>query len=176
VARAVSEVAEKLTATGMIVGTPTYMSPEQASGDKAIDGRADIFALGCVLYEMLAGEPPFKGPNPQATLMRRFMGPPRPLRPMVMIPEHVEAAIIRSLAKDPAERFATASEFADALAGRPAAIAAPPAAAADHTAVSRGSGGAQPDSTAARKKGCVAVLLAGVGLAGAAAGLVRLLL
>jgi serine/threonine-protein kinase len=176
VARAASEVAEKLTATGMIVGTPTYMSPEQASGDKAIDGRADIFALGCVLYEMLAGEPPFKGPNPQATLMRRFMGPPRPLRPMVMIPEHVEAAIIRSLAKDPAERFATASEFADALAGRPVALAAPPAAAADHTAVSRGSGGAQPDSTAARKKGCVAVLLAGVGLAGAAAGLVRLLL
>src|SRR5439155_1692038 len=103
VARAVSEVAEKLTATGMVVGTPTYMSPEQASGDKAIDGRTDIFALGCVLYEMIAGEPPFKGPNPQATLMRRFMGPPRALRPMVQIPEHVEAAIVRALAKDPAE-------------------------------------------------------------------------
>ena len=108
VARAVSEVAEKLTATGMLVGTPTYMSPEQATGDKAIDGRSDIFALGCVLYEMLAGEPPFKGPNPQATLMRRFMGPPRPLRPMVSIPEHVEAAIVRSLAKEPSDRFATA--------------------------------------------------------------------
>jgi len=85
VARAVSEVADKLTATGMIVGTPTYMSPEQASGDKAIDGRSDIFALGCVLYEMLAGEPPFTGPNPQAALMRRFKGPPRPLRPMVRL-------------------------------------------------------------------------------------------
>ena len=94
------------------------MSPEQASGDKAIDGRSDIFGLGCVLYEMLAGEPPFKGPNPQATLMRRFMGPPRPLRPMVQIPEYVEAAIVRALAKDPAERYATADEFADALAGR----------------------------------------------------------
>jgi eukaryotic-like serine/threonine-protein kinase len=169
VARAVSEVAEKLTATGMIVGTPTYMSPEQASGDKAIDGRSDIFALGCVLYEMLAGEPPFKGPNPQATLMRRFMGPPRPLRPMVQIPEHVEAAIIRSLAKDPAERFATAADFAGALAGRTVPSAAPPPAAADHTAVS--SGGA-----AAKKKGCAAVLVTGAGLAGAAAALFRLLL
>ena len=129
VARAVSEVAEKLTATGMIVGTPTYMSPEQASGDKAIDGRSDIFALGCVAYEMLAGEPPFKGPNPQATLMRRFMGPPRPLRPMVQIPEHLEAAIVRALAKDPAERFATAAEFASGLAGlAPARPAAAPAA------------------------------------------------
>jgi serine/threonine-protein kinase len=117
VARAVSEVQEKLTATGMTVGTPTYMSPEQASGDKMIDGRSDIFALGCVLYEMLAGEPPFKDPNPQTTLMLRFMGPPRPLRPMIPIPEHVGAAIIRALAKDPAERFATAAEFAEALAG-----------------------------------------------------------
>ena len=129
VARAVSEVAEKLTATGMIVGTPTYMSPEQASGDKAIDGRSDIFGLGCVLYEMLAGEPPFKGPNPQATLMRRFMGPPRPLRPMVEIPEYVEAAIVRALAKDPAERFATADEFAERAGGAGGAPRAPPAAA-----------------------------------------------
>jgi len=181
VARAVSEVAEKLTATGMIVGTPTYMSPEQASGDKAIDGRSDIFGLGCVLYEMLAGEPPFKGPNPQATLMRRFMGPPRPLRPMIMISEPVEAAIIRSLAKDPADRFATAAEFADALAGR-APSAAPKPAAADHTAVA--SGGtragrpAEPgtEGSTTKKKGCAAVLIAGVGLAGAAAGLFRLLL
>src|SRR3954468_2802271 len=107
VARAVSEVQDKLTVTGMTVGTPTYMSPGQASGDKAIDGRSDTFALGCVLYEMLAGEPPFKGPTPQATLIMRFMGPPRPLRPTVPVPEHVEAAIIRSLAKDPAERFGT---------------------------------------------------------------------
>jgi hypothetical protein len=95
---------------------------------------------------------------------------------MVMIPEHVEAAIVRSLAKDPAERFATASEFADALAGRPSA--APKAAVADHTAVARASGadGAPPDGAAAKKKGCAAALLAGVGLAGAAAGLFRLLL
>ena len=159
VARAVSEVAEKLTATGMIVGTPTYMSPEQASGDKAIDGRSDIFALGCVLYEMLAGEPPFKGPNPQATLMRRFMGPPRPLRPMVQIPEHVEHAIVRALAKDPAERYATAADFAEALAGREPAP--PPAAAAQ---------AAQGTPPAARR-GCASVLLLAAGLAGLAATL-----
>jgi serine/threonine-protein kinase len=163
VARAVSEVAEKLTATGMIVGTPTYMSPEQASGDKAIDGRSDIFGLGCVLYEMLAGEPPFKGPNPQATLMRRFLGPPRPLRPMVQIPEGVEAAIIRALAKDPAERFATAAEFADALAGR-APVAAAPAA---------GSGPAPSGAPPAGRKGCAGALLLGAGLAGLTAHLLR---
>ena len=161
VARAVSEVAEKLTATGMIVGTPTYMSPEQASGDKAIDGRSDIFGLGCVLYEMLAGEPPFKGPNPQATLMRRFMGPPRPLRPMVQIPEYVEAAIVRALAKDPAERFATADEFADALAGR---ATAPPPATAGRCHCRRG----RP--AGAGKKGCVGVLVLVAGLAGARGG------
>jgi serine/threonine protein kinase len=155
VARAVSEVQEKLTATGMIVGTPTYMSPEQASGDKAIDGRSDIFALACVLYEMLAGEPPFKGPNPQATLMRRFMGPPRPLRPMVQIPEHVESAIVRALAKDPAERYASGAEFADALAGREPA---PPS---------------QPGGAPSTKKGCAAVLFVAGGIAALAAQFLR---
>jgi serine/threonine protein kinase len=155
VARAVSEVQEKLTATGMVVGTPTYMSPEQASGEKAIDGRTDIFALGCVLYEMLSGEPPFTGPNPQATFMRRFMGPPRPLRPMLPIPDYVEAAILRALAKDPAERFATGSEFADALAGRPTA---PPIEAA---------------KAPSAKKGCAAVLFLAAGVAGMAAHFLR---
>ena len=170
VARAVSEVAEKLTATGMIVGTPTYMSPEQASGDKAIDGRSDIFALGCVAYEMLAGEPPFKGPNPQATLMRRFMGPPRPLRPMVQIPEHMEAAIVRALAKDPAERFASAAEFASGLAGlTPARPPASPAASG------RASSPAAADGAEPKKRGCAAVLVAGIGLSGAVAALLRLL-
>jgi serine/threonine-protein kinase len=160
VARAVSEVAQKLTATGMVVGTPTYMSPEQASGDKAIDGRSDIFALACVLYEMLVGEPPFKGPNPQATLMRRFMGPPRALRPMVSVTEPVEQAIMRALARDPEERFATAADFAGALEGRPA----PPASAQSAVV-------AQPDATAVARagtrKGCAAALLlaAGVGVA-----------
>jgi serine/threonine protein kinase len=118
-ARAVSEVHEKLTATGTIVGTPIYMSPEQASGLKEIDGRSDIFALACVLYEMLSGAPPFTGPTPQAALTRRFTGPPRKLRPVVQVPEHTEAAILRALALEPAERFATADDFAAALGGTP---------------------------------------------------------
>jgi eukaryotic-like serine/threonine-protein kinase len=125
VARAVSEVQDKLTATGMVVGTPTYMSPEQASGERELDGRSDIFALACVLYELLAGEPPFHGPTPQATLMRRFTGPPRPLRPVVQVSEAVEAALIRALARNPADRFATAREFADALGGSTPARPAP---------------------------------------------------
>jgi serine/threonine-protein kinase len=144
VARAVSEVQEKLTATGLVVGTPTYMSPEQASGDRQIDGRSDIFGLACVLYELLAGEPPFAGPTPQAALMRRFTGPPRGLRPVVDVPEATEAALLRALARDPADRFATAEEFADALAGAPQARPSPTA---------------PPNATPARRKGCAALLL-----------------
>jgi serine/threonine protein kinase len=116
-ARAVGEAHERLTATGAVVGTPTYMSPEQAMGDKEIDGRSDIFALACVLYEMLSGAPPFCGPTPQATLTRRFTGPPRKLRPIVQMPEHLEVAILRALAREKAERFATAGDFAAALSG-----------------------------------------------------------
>ena len=118
VARAVSEVHEKLTATGMVVGTPTYMSPEQASGDREIDGRSDVFALGCVLYELLAGEAPFDGPTPQAALMRRFTGPPRSLRPFIDVPEALEATVLKSLARDPKDRHQTAAAFSEALAGR----------------------------------------------------------
>jgi hypothetical protein len=121
VARAVSEVHEKLTATGMVVGTPTYMSPEQASGEREIDGRSDIFALACVLYELLAGEAPFDGPTPQAALMRRFTGPPRALRPVIDVPEALEATVLKSLARDPKDRHQTAAAFSEALAGRPPA-------------------------------------------------------
>jgi serine/threonine protein kinase len=118
-ARAVDEVYQRLTATGTVVGSPIYMSPEQASGQKEIDGRSDIFALACVLYELLSGEPPFYGPTPHATLRRRFTGPPRKLLPVVQVPKHVEAAILRALARDPAERFATADDFAAAFSGTP---------------------------------------------------------
>jgi serine/threonine-protein kinase len=128
VARAVSEVHEKLTATGMVVGTPTYMSPEQASGEREIDGRTDVFALACVLYELLAGEAPFDGPTPQAALMRRFTGPPRSLRPLIDVPEALEATVLKSLARDPKDRHQTAAAFSEALAGRtPAPPTAEPA-------------------------------------------------
>jgi hypothetical protein len=134
VARAVSEVHEKLTATGMVVGTPTYMSPEQATGEREIDGRSDVFALACVLYELLAGEAPFDGPTPQAALMRRFTGPPRSLRPIVDVPEALEAALLKSLARDPKDRHPTAAAFSDALAGKPPAPPTPEPASAPKAA------------------------------------------
>jgi len=124
VAQAVSEVHQKLTATGMIVGTPAYMSPEQASGEEEIDGRTDQYALASILYEMVSGDAPFKGPTPTATLMRRFAGPPRPLRPVIDVPEAVERAILRALEKEPEARYATVGDFLDALEGK---VVPPPA-------------------------------------------------
>jgi eukaryotic-like serine/threonine-protein kinase len=116
-ARAVTDAHEKLTATGTVVGTPAYMSPEQARGDKEIDGRSDIFSLACVLFELLSGMPPLCGPTPQATLRLRFTGQLPRLRPVVQVPEHMEAAILRALAREPAERFVTVDDFAAALSG-----------------------------------------------------------
>jgi serine/threonine-protein kinase len=127
-ARAVSEVHDRLTATGMVVGSPIYMSPEQASGEKNIDGRADQYGLASVLYEMVAGEPPFLGPTVTATLMRRLSGPPRPLRPVIDVPEAVERAIFRALEREPAARFASVAQFLDALDGKMPEVASPPAA------------------------------------------------
>jgi len=98
-----------LTQTGMAIGTPAYMSPEQASGDKAIDARTDIYSLGAVLYEMLAGEAPYTGPTPQAIIMKRLAEPvpsARKLRPNV--PDGVDQAIRRALAPIAADRFASA--------------------------------------------------------------------
>jgi len=157
VARAVSEMHEKLTATGMIVGTPVYMSPEQAAGEKEIDGRADQYALASVLYEMVSGEPPFKGPTPAATLMRRFAGPPRPLRPVIEVPEAVERAIMRALDKEPAARFATVRDFLDALEGKTVAPPAPAAAAPSPAPAA--TAGASPASS---RRGCLTLLLGGL--------------
>jgi eukaryotic-like serine/threonine-protein kinase len=118
VARAL-EVASvgQLTETGLALGTPAYMSPEQASGGQ-VDGRSDIYALGCVLYEMVAGEAPFTGPTAQALIARHLTEAPRPLHLCrATVPPALEHVVEKALAKSPADRFATAAEFGEALAG-----------------------------------------------------------
>jgi eukaryotic-like serine/threonine-protein kinase len=104
------------TQTGMTLGTPTYMSPEQASGEKEIDGRSDLYSLGCVLYEMLAGEPPFTGPTAQAIIAKRFVSPIPQVRATRDVPAAVDEAVTRALSRTPVDRFPTAAEFAAALA------------------------------------------------------------
>jgi eukaryotic-like serine/threonine-protein kinase len=117
IARALADGDADLTGTGMTIGTPAYMSPEQASGARDIDARTDIYSLGAVLYESLAGEPPFSGPTPQAVIARRFTDTPRLLRNLRdNVPESVERAVAKALAKVPADRFTTAAQFAQALA------------------------------------------------------------
>jgi serine/threonine-protein kinase len=120
IARALSESSDsKLTQTGTTVGTPAYMSPEQAAGERALDARSDVYSLGCVVWEMIAGEPPFTGPTAQAVLMRRFTETPRPLRAArETVPEGIEHAVAKALAKSPADRFASAGEFGKALRER----------------------------------------------------------
>ena len=117
IARAVAAAGgENLTETGMSLGTASYMSPEQATASD-IDARSDIYSLGCVVYEMLAGEPPYTGPSAQAILARRFTEPVPSLRAVRDIPAAVEEAITRSLARAPADRFPTVAAFVEALAG-----------------------------------------------------------
>ncbi len=125
----------RMTETGMSLGTPHYMSPEQAMGEREITARSDVYALGAVLYEMLTGDPPFTGSTAQAVVARVVTESPRPLLPQRhTIPPNVEAAVLRALEKLPADRFASAAQFADALANpaatRPTASATAPHAAA----------------------------------------------
>ena len=110
---------QRMTQTGLSLGTPQYMSPEQAMGEKSIDLRADIYALGAVTYEMLVGEPPFTGPTVQAIVAKAMTE--RPVPPSTVrdtVPAGVEQAVLRALAKLPADRFASAAQFAEALDGR----------------------------------------------------------
>ena len=120
IARAVAVVeVERLTGTGLAVGTPSYMSPEQAGGEERIDGRSDVYSLACVLYEMLAGEAPYTGPTPQAILARQITGEVRSLQPVrTSVGPDLDAAILRGLSPAPADRQATVTEFAKAVSPR----------------------------------------------------------
>ncbi|HYL56354.1 MAG TPA: protein kinase [Gemmatimonadales bacterium] len=108
---------KRFTGSGIAVGTPGYMSPEQASGIEQLDGRSDLYSLACVLYEMLAGDPPFTGWSAQAILARQAIEPVPPLRAVRdTVPDWLEQVVVRALAKSPADRFATAADFIAALA------------------------------------------------------------
>ncbi|HEX4627466.1 MAG TPA: serine/threonine-protein kinase [Gemmatimonadales bacterium] len=118
IARAITAASggQHLTKTGIVIGTPAYMSPEQAAGSSEIDGRSDQYSLACVLYEMLVGEPPFTGATPQAIIARHSIdsvSPPSIVRDT--IPDTLEHALLRALAKVPADRYATTAQFADAV-------------------------------------------------------------
>jgi serine/threonine-protein kinase len=120
IALAISKAADqRITQTGISLGTPQYMSPEQATGDRSVDGRSDIYSLGVITYEMLTGEPPHTGRTTQATIAKVVMDRPRSIRlSRDTVPAHVEAAVSRALAKLPADRFHNAREFGAALQGK----------------------------------------------------------
>ncbi len=119
IALAMSSVAgQRLTATGMSLGTPAYMSPEQATGERTVDARSDVYSLGCVLYEMLTGAPPFVGPTAQAVIAQVITTPPNQVssqRPTV--PAYLDDVLSRALQKIPADRFQSAAEFGAAVGG-----------------------------------------------------------
>ena len=118
IAKAVSAAGpETLTQTGMMVGTPAYVSPEQAAGETNLDGKSDQYSLACVVYEMLTGERPFIGATPQAVMAKRFAEMPRPLREVrSSVPETVERAVTKAMSIDTAGRYSTAAQFGQALA------------------------------------------------------------
>jgi serine/threonine-protein kinase len=119
IALAASSAGTRMTETGMSLGTPHYMSPEQAMGEREITARSDVYALGCISYEMLTGDPPFTGSTAQAIVAKVVTERPHALRSQRhTIPPHIEAAVLTALEKLPADRFATAAEFAAALADR----------------------------------------------------------
>jgi Tol biopolymer transport system component len=137
----------RITQTGISLGTPQYMSPEQATGDRAIDGRTDIYSLGAMLYEMLAGDPPYLGGTSQAVIAKVLTERPANVRiSRPTVPEHVGAAIERALEKLPADRWHTAHEFADAIVharvtgstSTPAGVATPATRTTTQRAAARG--------------------------------------
>ncbi|HET8834124.1 MAG TPA: serine/threonine-protein kinase, partial [Gemmatimonadales bacterium] len=119
VARALeTSASDRLTETGLALGTPAYMSPEQSVGDAALDGRSDLYSLGCVVYELLTGEPPYTGPTAQAIVAKRLTDPvPSARRLRESVSPALDRVLQRLLAKSPADRYASAAELSAALAG-----------------------------------------------------------
>jgi serine/threonine-protein kinase len=157
IALAASTAGSRMTETGMSLGTPHYMSPEQAMGEREITARSDVYALGCVLYEMLAGDPPFTGSTAQAIVAKVVTERPHSLTTQRhTVPPHVDAAVLTALEKLPADRFATAAEFAAALSDQGYSTTAYAA----HLA---------PSSAGGRWKGTAAVLAVALALAGVVA-------
>jgi len=136
IARAVSETTDtRLTTTGLAIGTPAYMSPEQCAGDRDLDGRSDLYSLGVVAYQMLSGDLPFAASNTPAMFVKHISEQPRPIAERCAVPPDLAAVVMRLLAKDPNERFADARAMVQALDGTAPAFGAP-------------SGGAYPFQTA----------------------------
>jgi tetratricopeptide (TPR) repeat protein len=162
IARTVGAVgAQRLTTMGVTVGTPAYMSPEQAAGSQVLDGRSDQYSLACTLYELLAGQPPFTGPGPASLIHQHLNVAPRAvtdLRPAV--PERVREALARALAKLPADRYASMAEFALALGAEVLTPAmGTPAAAVSETATTSAMPAARvPTPTPARPRGARAAV------------------
>jgi TolB-like protein len=129
IARAVDAAGgDRLTQTGIAIGTPQYMSPEQAAASPDLDGRSDLYSLGCVLYEMLAGQPPFSGPSAGSVVAQHMAAEPPDVTVMrPAVPHWVAEVLRRSLAKTPADRFHPVAQFADAIAPRATTEVAPPA-------------------------------------------------
>jgi len=119
IARAITAAGgERLTSTGLTLGTPAYMSPEQAAGERELDGRSDLYSLDCVLFEMLAGEPPITGSSVPVVLARKSTASPPAVRTLrAAVPAEVERVITRAMAVLPADRYRTVQEFAEALTG-----------------------------------------------------------
>src|SRR5512144_1787448 len=141
---------QRLTESGLSLGTPQYMSPEQATGDRELDARSDVYSLAAVLYEMLAGEPPVTGPNAQAMIAKLMTERPTHLRVVrESVPAEIDAAVSKALDKTPADRFSSAGEFSRALELRPVTQTAPLPA----------RGGSRPGLIAGAVVGCLGLVL-----------------
>jgi serine/threonine-protein kinase len=173
IARALERaIDESTTSTGIVRGTPAYMSPEQASGNRNYDGRSDIYSLACVLYEMVTGMPAFLGPTPEAIIAQRFQHAPRPMRVYrATVPPAIELVLEKALALVPADRYTTAAEFSLALQSAitevPSQADAPTSAAPARRSRALVAGGARPRFD--RRRRCHAARrsrVSGLGVAG----------